>query len=57
MDINLHNDDCEFFISTTGILKIRLIESKQVIGNINLYLDDNDLMGLYNIIKNYFKEK
>lgn len=70
MDIDLYNNNCEFDISQTGVLIIKLMKDAEivsslssiinkpiVIGNIHLDLDDNDLMGLLNLIKNYFKEK
>lgn len=55
MDIDLYDNEFEFNISKTGILQIKLIRDITVIGNICLHLDDNDLMGLLNILKDYFK--
>ena len=56
-DINLDIVNYKFEISHNGVLIIKLIKEKDIIGNINIYVDDNDLMGLMNLIKYYFKNK
>jgi len=57
MDVNMFNVDYEFSISRTGILEIKMMKDEKAIGNALLYLDRNDLMGLKNLIKDYFKAR